>query len=175
MPSPFVAEWLPRVAGIFPPSRPPVARRALDLAMGRGRHTGVLAAAGFVVFGVDISLDAVRHATDQARSAGTRLRAFCADMEAHPLPPGWFDLVLVTRYLDRARMPAILSTVAPGGVIVYETFTRHQLSHGRGPTSPAHLLEPGELFAWFSGWTVLVYEEVAEPEALARLVARRPA
>lgn len=151
------------------------ARRALDLAMGRGRHTALLAATGYRVFGVDRSLAAVEAAVAATRGRGFDVRAFCADMTVQPLPPHWFDLVLVTRYLDRERMPAIAAAVAPGGVVIYETFTRHQLRLGRGPTSSAHLLEPGELAGWFAGWSRLFYEEVAEPDAMARLVARRRA
>jgi hypothetical protein len=44
---------------------------------------------------------------------------------------------------------------------------------GTGPTSADHLLEPGELRREFSGWDVLFYDEVAAPEAVARLAAQR--
>ena len=43
------------------------ARRALDVAMGRGRHALALARAGFRVFGVDARFDAVRDAVAAAR------------------------------------------------------------------------------------------------------------
>lgn len=176
MPSSFVADWLPRVAAHCQPA-PSGARspRALDLAMGHGRHLPLLAGAGFRPFGVDLSMAAVRDAVSRAAASGVRVAAFCADMTVHPLPARWFDLVLVTRYLDRARMPALADAVAPGGFVIYETFTRHQLRLGRGPTSPAHLLEQGELASCFSDHALLFYEEVAEPEALARLVVRRRA
>ena len=59
--------------------------------------------------------------------------------------------------------------------MIYETFTVLQRALGVGPTSPDHLLEPGELRELFGGWEVLFYEEVAAPEAVARIVARRPA
>ena len=52
---------------------------------------------------------------------------------------------------------------------------RDQVRHGRGPTSPDHLLEPGELRSLFEQFKVIFYEEVNEPEELARLVARREA
>lgn len=168
-PSPFVAEWVPRIAGLLPHSR-----RALDLAMGRGRHTTTLAASDFSVFGVDVSWDAVRSAAEEARAARVLLRAFCADMTMHPLRSGWFHLVLVSRYLDRERFGAIRDAVVPGGFVIYETFTRQQLAHGRGPTSPDHLLKPGELAGRFADFDVLWSEETVAPEALARLVARRP-
>jgi len=59
-------------------------------------------------------------------------------------------------------------------VVLYETFTTAQRALGAGPTSPDHLLEPGELRARFDidGWDVLFYEETLKPEAMARLAAR---
>jgi hypothetical protein len=53
---------------------------------------------------------------------------------------------------------------------MYETFTVYQRAYGRGPTSPDHLLAPGELKARFDGFDVLFYEEVTSPDAVARFV-----
>jgi hypothetical protein len=82
-------------------------------------------------------------------------------------------VVVVTRYLQRDLFPSIRSMTTRGGVVIYETFTLNQLSLGFGPTSPDHLLEPGELARRFDGFEVLFYEEVTAPEAVARIVARR--
>ena len=104
------------------------------------------------------------------------MRGWCADLTMFPLPPAAFDLVIVTRYLQRDLFPSIRGAVRPGGCVIYETFTVRQRALGVGPTSPDHLLEPGELRAMFTGWDVLFDEEVATPEAVARLVAgNRPA
>ncbi len=62
--------------------------------------------------------------------------------------------------------------MAPGGVVIYETFTTARRAVGLPPTSADHLLEPGELRERFEGFDVLFYEEVREPDAVARLVAR---
>ena len=82
-------------------------------------------------------------------------------------------LVLVTRYLQRDLCRALGETLTADGVIVYETFTEAQRRLGKGPTSPDHLLQPGELRRAFSDLDVMFYEEVFAPEAVARLVARR--
>ena len=37
-----------------------------------------------------------------------------------------FDLVLVFNYLHRPLLPAIVAAVAPGGLLIYETFTIEQ-------------------------------------------------
>jgi hypothetical protein len=167
-PSPFVMEWIARLSDRVPPPR-----RALDIAMGRGRHAIPLARAGFCTFGVDIRFDAVRDAAFAVTSTGFVLRGWCADLTQHPLPRERFELVVVARYLQRDLFPAIRAAVAAGGVVLYETFTTAQRALGVGPTSPDHLLEPGELREQFDGFEVLFYEEVSAPEAVARLVAKR--
>jgi tellurite methyltransferase len=166
--SPFIVEWIERLA---PTGGAP--RRALDVAMGRGRHAVVLAQAGFRTFGVDIAFDAVRDAVASANAAGVTIHAWCADLTRHPLPQARFDVVVVVRYLQRDLFPALQAAVVPGGVVLYETFTTAQRALGTGPTSPDHLLEPGELAGRFGAFDVLFYGEVVEPEAVARIAARR--
>jgi tellurite methyltransferase len=166
-PSPFIVEWVERVA------RERGGRgRALDVAMGGGRHAVVMARAGFSTFGVDVKLSAVRDTMESARRDGVRVEGWCADLTRHPLPPGRFDLVVVVRYLQRDLFPALRAALAPGGVLLYETFTTNQRALRRPPTSPDHLLEPDELRRRFDGFDLLFYEEVLAPDAIARLAAR---
>jgi tellurite methyltransferase len=162
-----VERWAPELAAIVPPRR-----RALDVAAGRGRHALVLARSAFTVFGVDRRFEAVHEAAAQLKGSGHRLRGWCADLTVTPLPPARFELVLVTRYLQRDLFASLKAALVPGGAIVYETFTERQRAHGRGPTSPDHLLHAGELRAYFEEFDVMFYEEVTEPEAVARIVAR---
>ncbi len=133
----------------------------------------VLAEAGFTVFGVDRDLKALCAAGALVASAGSQLRAWCADLTETPLPTSRFDVIVVTRYLQRALFPSLMEALAPAGVLLYETFTVFQRAHGGGPTSSDHLLEPGELVRAFDRLEPLYYEEVAAPEAVARLAARR--
>jgi tellurite methyltransferase len=168
-PSPFVTRWIRTLAGAEP--RP---RCALDVAMGRGRHARVLAEAGLTVYGVDREFDVIRAAVFDLRQSGLLVQAWCADLSEHPLPPARFDVIVVTRYLQRGLFPSLTAALAPGGTILYETFTVKQRALGRGPTSPDHLLEPGELPAYFADLELLFHEETTEPEALARVAARKP-
>jgi 2-polyprenyl-3-methyl-5-hydroxy-6-metoxy-1,4-benzoquinol methylase len=162
-PSPFVVEWVARVSG----------RNAIDLAMGRGRHALVLARRGLLTFGVDRQFAAVSDCVRRARAENLVVRGWCADLEQIALPRDAFDVVVVTRYLQRDLFPSIRSMTTRGGVVIYETFTVNQRSLGCGPTSPEHLLEPGELARRFDGFEVLFSEEVTAREAVARIVARR--
>jgi len=72
-PSPFVVEWVARVARELDAEQE--RRRALDVAMGRGRHALVLAGAGFDTFGVDVNVDAVISACAAAQHHGVAIRA----------------------------------------------------------------------------------------------------
>jgi len=169
LPSPFAAEW---IAMLAVPSLKP--HKALDVAMGRGRHAMVLARHGFETFGVDLDFDVVKAAMRGASLEGLRIRGWCADLTMAGLPERVFDIVVVTRYLERSLFETIKASVRLGGCIVYETFTTAQLELGVGPRSPDHLLHPGELRTAFKDWDVMFYEEVDRPEAVARLVAQRP-
>ena len=132
----------------------------------------MLARSGFRTFGVDIMADAVHDAMVAATAAGVRVNGWCADLTRHPLPNARFDLVLVSRYLQRDLFPALREAVTRDGVVLYETFTTAQRAKGTGPRSPDHLLEPGELLRRFDGFDVLFYEEVTKPDAVARIAAR---
>jgi len=171
--SPFIVEWIVRIAEERRGRAPaPSSVEGLDVAMGRGRHAIAMARSGLKTFGVDANLDALREAVSASARDGVAIHAWCADLTQHPLPRGRFDLVVVSRYLQRDLFPALRDTLTPGGIVIYETFTTHQRALGRRPTSPDHLLEPGELRRHFDGFEVLFYEEVLAPDALARLVAR---
>ena len=167
-PSAFVESWISELAA-------PAPQRALDIAMGRGRHTLLLARHGFTTFGVDVDCDAVRDAMQTAARERLQIHGWCADLTVSPLPVGAFDLVVVARYLQRDLFDAIKASVRPGGCVIYETFTAAQLALGTGPKSPDHLLRPGELQSLFADWDVLFYEEVEVDalEAVARFVGRR--
>jgi tellurite methyltransferase len=170
--SPFVAAWLPRLASAFAGTgRAPL---ALDFAMGDGRHAVSLAAAGFDTIGVDLSVERLRTARGLARVHGATVQTFAADLESYPLPADRFELLLCTRFLLRTRWQDLKDSVRQGGFVLYETFTVGQLRLGRGPSSIDHLLHPGELAAAFSEWDVMMSEEVSEPAAVARIVARKP-
>jgi tellurite methyltransferase len=169
LPSPFVVDRVARLG-----ARARTSARALDVAAGRGRHLVPLARAGFRTFGVDVRLDALVDARGLCSRSAIGVHLWCADLTRHPLPRAFFDVVIVTRYLQRDLFGALSDALCPGGVLIYETFTTAQLALGYGPQSSDHLLKPDELREAFGTLRVEFYEEVVEPEALARLEARRP-
>lgn len=144
----------------------------LDLACGGGRHSRWFASRGAHVTGVDRNAEALAGLTGVAQTV-------LADIEAGPWPlPGrTFDAVVVTNYLWRPLLPRIVDSVAPGGVLLYETFAIGNETVGR-PSNPAFLLREGELLdAVRPALRVVAYEDgfVDTPARFVqRIVAVRP-
>ena len=177
-PSPWIARWLGSV---------PRGARVLDLACGSGRHALLAARSGHRVLAVDRDGDAL--AGLQAESAAAfgqgaegRLELRRLDLEQGPwrLPPGGFDAVIVANYLFRPRFALACGLLAPGGLLIYETFALGNEAHGR-PSNPDFLLREGELLtrAQAAGLVVLAYESghvsSPRPAVVQRISAARPA
>jgi 2-polyprenyl-3-methyl-5-hydroxy-6-metoxy-1,4-benzoquinol methylase len=130
---------------------------------------------------VAIDRDAAKLATgaQHATAKGLTIDWRELDLEG-PWPElGAFDAVLVFNYLDRASMPRILQLVAPGGLLMMETFLEAQREAGWGPTSIKHLLRPGELARLVAPFTVVHGREALETvdaerwRAVASVIAER--
>jgi SAM-dependent methyltransferase len=164
------AAWLADHEGLLP-------RRgaALDVACGSGRHALWLAARGLDVRAVDRDEAAVRALIQAAAERELPLDAQVVDLERDGVSLGdaAFDLVVVFNYLHRPLFPALLAALRPGGVLVYETFTREQARHGR-PTNPDYLLKPGELRRLIAPLSVLAGREGEDGGRwVASVIARR--
>jgi SAM-dependent methyltransferase len=147
----------------------PAGARVLDVACGSGRHVRWFAERGCRVTGVD------RDAAAVAGLAGSA-EVVVADIESGPWPftGRVFDAVVVTHYLWRERLPEVVASVAPGGVLLYETFAVGNETVGK-PSNPAFLLQPGELLRASGGLRVVAFEDGFEPASdasSARFVQR---
>ena len=152
--------------------------RVVDLACGCGRHSIAAARLGAEVVGIDRDGGKLADARARAVERGLSIDWRELDLEG-PWPElGTFDAVLVFNYLDRASMPRILRLVAPGGLLMMETFLEAQREAGWGPTSEEHLLRPGELARLVSPLKIVHGREALEPvdsdrwQAIASIVAR---
>lgn len=157
--------WVPRFAPLIP-----TGGRVLDLAAGGGRHTRLLLDMGF-------SVDAVDRDTAALLSfSGPRCLVRAVDIEADaPWPLGrGYDGIVVTNYLHRPLMPAIVAALGEGGVLIYETFMLGNERFGR-PRNPAFLLDPGELLVACAGLTVIAFEQgevtMPRPAVIQRIAA----
>ncbi|MBN8486292.1 MAG: class I SAM-dependent methyltransferase [Burkholderiales bacterium] len=158
------SDWVRRWCADLPSGR------ALDLACGSGRHLRWLAARGWRVTGVDRDGQALHGLA----GLGELIEA---DIEQGPWPleGRQFDLVVVTHYLWRPLLPSILSALAPGGRLVYETFATGHERLGR-PSRADFLLQPGELLRACQELQILGYEtgQLSAPErVLQRITAQR--
>lgn len=153
--------------------------RVLDLACGDGRHSLAAAARGAEVTAWDHDATALEAGRVAAAARGLQVEWQEVDLtgEWPSVPP--FDAVLVFNYLARERMPHIRSALAPGGMLIMETFLVTQRDLGWGPTADEHLLARGELAELIAPFEVLHGREVLEPvdverwRAVASIVARR--
>ena len=129
----------------------------LDLAAGGGRHARFFRDRGFDVVAVD---------RQAASWEGIRfVQADLEDGSPWPLEGEQFGGIVVTNYLHRPLFGKIRDSLAPGGVLIYETFMLGNERFGK-PSNPAFLLRPGELKAAFADLEVLGFEEgeVSEPK-----------
>lgn len=142
----------------------------LDVACGAGRHSRWLAARGHRVTAIDV---------DPAVAGGDGIEVVRFDLEAGaPVPwgPGSFGAVVVTNYLHRPLFADLVAALAPGGVLLYETFSSGHELIGR-PRRPEFILRPGELLEVTVGLELIEYRLGHEPDRDAitqSVAARRP-
>jgi len=167
-PSAWVLRWAPRV---------PEAGAVLDVACGGGRHARHFAGRGHLVDAVD------RDPLLIAGLTGTPgVSALCADIEQGPWPYAGrrYAAVVVTNYLHRPLFPLLMAALAPGGLLIYETFAQGNEKYG-GPSNPDFLLRHGELLQVVGDARVVAYEDLVvehpRPAAVQRIcvMSRGPA
>jgi SAM-dependent methyltransferase len=140
----------------------------LDLACGGGRHARLLAAHGHQVLAVDRDAAALSRLQGLPGIVTAQL-----DLEGEhwPLAGQSFAGIVVTNYLWRPRLGDLLALLAPGGVLIYETFMIGNEAYGK-PSNPEFLLQPGELrtLAAAAGLREIAFEEgyTASPKPAMR-------
>ena len=146
----------------------PAGGSVLDVACGRGRHARWFHSLGHRVTALDSSAEALAAIGLPAE----RFETVLADIENGPWPLAGrqFDVVVVTNYLWRPLLPTLLGSLAPGGVLIYETFAAGNETVGK-PSRPDFLLQPGELLQLCQSLRTVAYEDGFET-ALAGTTAR---
>ena len=146
-------------------------KRALDIAAGNGRNALFLARQGFVVDAVDIA------DTGLAQFAGKHsgIHPVCADLDHYDIPANRYDLIVNIKYLNRRLFPYILEGLAPGGVLIFETFLDSQHPTVGQPGCRDYVLRENELLHAFLSLQIVCYKEAkdekdAEAAGLASLV-----
>jgi SAM-dependent methyltransferase len=133
---------------------------ALDLASGLGANAIFLAGKGLAVTARDISLIAIEKLTAYAVQQGLNINACQEKIVADSFIECSFDVIVVSRFLDRTLSDAIIGALKPDGLLFYQTFTREKTSP-KPPNNPDYLLGCSELLALFSPLRVIFYRENA--------------
>lgn len=167
---PAVSLWVERWAHLIAPLG-----SILDIACGHGRHMQWFAKKGHAVIGIDRSPEAIQTAAEFGET-------ILADIEngSWPLMNGnhvcQFDAVVVTNYLWRPLLQTITQSVAPGGVLIYETFSQGNETVGK-PSRADFLLMPLELLRTCANMRVVAFEDgflENPPRFVQRIAAVRP-
>ncbi len=164
------SDWIVRFAG-----RVPADGSVLDLACGGGRHGRLFLGKGGPVTFLDKDIAAVEDLSDNPLA--TLIKADLEGPEPWPLQGRTFDGVIVANYLWRPLLQQIVDLVAPGGVLLYETFANGNEAFGR-PRNPDFLLRSGELLEAARGQLeVLAYAQFQRddprPAVIQHIAARR--
>lgn len=150
------SDWVRRFAPLVGEGGP-----VLDLACGHGRHLRYFLERGHPVTGVDLDVSGLDDLKNDPRATIIE-----ADVEdgVWPFASGSFAAVVVTNYMHRPRFPHLAEVLAPGGVLIFETFGRGNEKLGR-PRNPDFLLAPGELLRAFQDrLQIVAYEHGEERE-----------
>ena len=138
----------------------PTTGTALDLACGLGGNAVFLAEKGLAVTAWDISIVAIEKLTTYAVQQGLNINACQEKIVADSFTGYCFDVIVVSRFLDRTLSDAIIGALKPDGLLFYQTITREKICR-KSPNNPDFLLTENELLALFSPLRVIFYRENA--------------
>nr|WP_315463570.1 methyltransferase domain-containing protein [uncultured Rhodoferax sp.] len=163
-PSPWIQRWSHLV---------PSGASVLDVACGSGRHLHWFAGRGCKVTGIDRDTENAHQRVPQAKLVQADI-----ENEAWPLRtkassvPALFDAIVVTNYLWRPLMGTLLASLAPGGILLYETFASGNETVGR-PARPDFLLQNGELLHICRDMHIVAYENgfLEHPDRFVQRIA----
>ena len=144
---------------------------ALDVACGRGSNTGYLADLGYDVLGIDCS----REALEQARRdfGSDRTHWLAADFDQFFFPCGFFELVVIVRFIDRKLTSALVDSLIPGGWLFHRTFNVNHLEWAPS-FNRQFILSRGELLDLYADLNVVESnDEPDNSDPLSYLLARK--
>lgn len=174
-PSPLVKEFMAQLD--FDPKAMKPRPKALDLGCGGGRDSVFLARQGWQLTAIDQEARVLKRAKQLATKSGASVKFKCCDLKKSGcFPEGLFDLVTVVRYLNRDLFSQIDAAIAPGGYIVYQTFSHGAEAFG-SPKNPNFILQEGELSEVFADYRIIVdrIDKLEDGRPIASFIAQKPA
>ena len=140
------------------PSFPQSKGRALDIACGLAESSFLLAKHGFQVDAWDNSKVAVERVNQKAKDSGLSVNAKVKDVINNDFPECFYDVIIMTHYLEQSISAQIISALKPGGLLFFQTYIREKTTNS-GPEDEKYRLKRNELLSMFSELKILLYRE----------------
>jgi len=131
---------------------------ALDIACGLAENSFLLARQGYQVDAWDNSPVAIDRVNKKATETSLTVKAEIKDVINHTFPTEHYDVIVLTHYLEQSISSKIVSSLKPGGLLFFQTFTRKQVS-ASGPEELKYRLMSNEALSMFPGLSIVVYRE----------------
>ncbi len=132
--------------------------KALDLASGLGANAIFLAQHNLQTHAWDISSTAIDKLGETAKTLNLDIQLQVRDVVTNPPEEKTFDVIVVSRFLERQIMPAIIAALRINGLLFYQTFTKERVSD-IGPKSEDYRLAKNELLELCKDLKTVVYRE----------------
>jgi len=134
---------------------------ALDLACGLGENALLLAEQGLTVEAWDISTVGLQKLQEKSASKALSIKTCVQEISANSFLKNSFDVVVISRFLDRSICNAIMESLNPNGLLFYQTYTQQKVAEV-GPKNPRFLLAENELLTLFPELAVVFYAEYSD-------------
>lgn len=135
----------------------PFSGQALELACGLGGNARFLAQCGLKTQAWDISDNALTLLNNWASLNKLPIKPLITDLEQMLLPYQQFDVIVVSRYLDRSLFSQLVNALKPQGLLIYQTFLAPVQVNA--PSNPSFYVQSGELNLAWPELNTLVYGE----------------
>jgi SAM-dependent methyltransferase len=138
----------------------------LSLAEGEGRNAVFLASLGLDVLGVDASDVGLAKAQKLAASRGLTIRTEVADLASYEPPENHYGSVIsiwahLPSHVRNRFYPLVERSLKPGGIVLFESYTKAQLSRNTGgPKDPDLLMDLSELVKYFPNCEPIIAQEI---------------
>ena len=135
----------------------------LDVAMGEGENSVLLAQKGFDIRGFDVSDIAIARAKGLAQDSGVQITAESADADMYLLKVLEYDSIIMTGYKPQTErfFPEMIKALKQGGTLLIEALHTEQMDEAiaKNEYYKDNFYKSNELLNHLKGLRVLFYQE----------------
>lgn len=136
----------------------PRSGNALDIACGTGSNAIFLAQHGLDVAAWDISEQAIKLLREKALQMHLAISTRICDVTMESIAENSFDTIVVSYFLDRKLIPALINALKHNGLLFYQTFSREYIDN-TGPKNADYRLATNELLRLCHELKIVLYHE----------------